>query len=83
MTSGWMFLAIGIVLAIGDLMFAQFAIRKTRERAALDGIESPSPNATRATAAMIRVGSVVIFLIFAALAFGLIPSASIQPIKLH
>jgi hypothetical protein len=32
---------------------------------------------------MLRIGAVVIFLILAALAFGLIPAADIQPIKLH
>ena len=83
MTSGWIFLAIGTVMAAGDLVFAQVVARKMRERAEIPPMEGTQPGSPQAAAAMLRVGAVVIFALMAALAFGLIPSAGIQPIKLH
>jgi len=83
MTNGSVFLAIGTAVAAADLVIAQVAARKIRERAATPPIESARPGSPAAIVPMLRIGAVVIFLILAALAFGLIPAADIQPIKLH
>jgi len=83
MTNGSVFLAIGTIIAATDLVIAQVAARKIRERAAMPPIEGGRQGSPAAIVAMLRIGAVVIFLILAALAFGLIPAADIQPIKLH
>jgi len=83
MTNGSVFLAVGTIIAATDLVIAQVAARKIRERAAMPPIEGARPGSPAAIVAMLRIGAVVIFLILAALAFGLIPSAGIQPIQLH
>jgi len=83
MASGALFLAIGTAVAAGDLAIAQFAMRARQQRldAAPMGDERPGPSL--AGIRMFRLSAVGIFLIFAALAFGLIPSADIQPIQFH
>ena len=83
MTNGSVFLAIGTSIAAADLVIAQVVARKMRERAAMPPIEGSRQGSPAAAVAMLRIGAVVIFLILAALAFGLIPAADIQPIKLH
>jgi len=83
MTNGSVFLAIGTSIAAADLVIAQVVARKMRERAAMPPIEGGRQGSPAAAVAMLRIGAVVIFLILAALAFGLIPAADIQPIKLH
>jgi len=83
MASGFTFLAIGTAIAVGDLAIAQFAARSIRNRADMPPIEGGRPGPTMAGVTMFRLSAVVIFAISAALAFGLIPSAAIQPIQLH
>ena len=83
MVSGALFLAIGTAVAAGDLVIAQIAMRARQQRldAAPMGDDRPGPSL--AGIRMFRLTAVLIFLIFAALGFGLIPSAAIQPIQLH
>jgi len=79
MTSGWLFLVIGVIGAAIDFWMAAKAARRPMPSAE-PGMMRTNP----ATAAIVlRVGGVLFLLIFFALAFGLIPSASINPIKLH
>ena len=83
MASGVLFLAIGTAVAAGDLVIAQFAMRARQRRleAAPMGDDASAPSL--AGIRRFRLSAVGIFLIFAALAFGLIPSAAIQPIQFH
>jgi len=83
MTNGSVFLAIGTSIAAADLVIAQAAARKIRDRATMPPIEGSRQGSPAAIVPMLRFAAVVIFLIFAALAFGLIPAADIQPIQLH
>ena len=83
MASGATFLAVGTAIAAGDLVMAQFAARGIRKRADMPPIEGEKSAPTMAGVNMLRFAAIVIFAVFAALAFGLIPSASIQPIQLH
>ena len=83
MTNGATLLAIGTAVAAGDLVIAQVVARRIRSQADIPPIEGGKRGPTMAGINMIRFAAVVIFLIFAALAFGLIPAADIQPIQLH
>ena len=79
MTSGWLFLVIGILGATLDFWMASKAARRPMPSAE-PGMQRTNP----ATAALVlRIGGVLFLLLLFALAFGVIPSAGINPIKLH
>jgi hypothetical protein len=83
MISGWLFLAIGTVISAVDLVIAHFFARSIGRRTdafPMDGGRQTSP---LAGVHMLRLGAVIFFVVFAALAFGLIPTGSIRPIRLH
>ena len=83
MIDGWLFLAIGAFIAITDLAIAHFFARALLRRAEappMDGVRQTSP---LAAVRFLRLGAVIFFLIFAAIAFGLVPCAFVHPISLH
>ena len=83
MTSGWLFLCIGAVMAAFDLAMVRFTVRAMRRQGGVQPMDGRAQMSPAAIARTFRVGALIIFLFFAAIAFGLIPLAHVQPIQLH
>ena len=79
MIGGWIMLGVGTMISVTDLVVAQLAPRGRGNALSRDDARPTSP----LPVLIHLVGAVVIFLIFAAIAFGVIPMKNIQPIKLH
>jgi hypothetical protein len=81
--SGWLFLAIGAFVTAMDLAVGLYLMRRGADSATLFADNQAMDAAQGARAGrMIMLLSPVFFLIFAALAFGLIPIEAIEPIRL-
>ena len=78
MISGWFYLAIGAFVAVVNVVMGNRIVRAARRQAA-EGYATSPERAVWIT----RIGAAAIFLIFAAMAFGLIPVAAVRPIQLH
>jgi hypothetical protein len=80
MTSGWLLFGIGTAVAAGDLLASRWFMRIARRNAGTPlGLSGSPAGAARA----LRFGALTIFLIFAAIGFGLIHLPNVQPIQLH
>jgi len=79
--SGWIMLAVGLVIGIGDFAIGYRFSRVTGDRLErLPDGSVRSPEAARRLGRLIMVAAPIFFLVFAALAFGWIPSSGIDPI---
>jgi fumarate reductase subunit D len=82
--SGWLLLAIGAFVTAMDLAVGLYLMRRGADATALDA----DPSARLAAEASARAGRLILllspifFLVFAALACGLIPLEGIEPISL-
>ena len=82
--SGWIFLAIGAAAAIVDLLVGLHFTRARAELIPQPGAESADAVAQRNLAGRIVVGlALLFFLVFAVIAFGIVPVAGIEPISLN
>ena len=81
--SGWFFLGLGVFAALVEFVAG---LRFTRMTA--DQLEPAPDGSVRSTEGIHRVGRIlmlsspVVFLIFAAIAFGIIPDGAVDPISL-
>jgi hypothetical protein len=81
--SGWIFLVAGLVIGAGDFVIGYRFTGMTGEQ-----LERLSDGSVQSPEGIQRVGRIVMllapifFLVFAALAFGWIPTAGIEPIRL-
>jgi hypothetical protein len=81
--SGWIFLAIGAIVTAMDLAVGLHLMGREADLTAPHGDDRAADAAQGARAGrLIMLLSPVFFLIFAALAFGLIPVEAIEPISL-
>jgi hypothetical protein len=81
--SGWFLLSIGAVITALDLAAALYLLRRGDGEARLAPGGRPRDSAEAANAGrIILLVSPLVFLVFAALAFGIIPVEAIEPISL-
>ncbi|HEV2818635.1 MAG TPA: hypothetical protein VGW40_15605 [Allosphingosinicella sp.] len=81
--SGWLFLAIGAFVTLADCAVGLYLLRRGADAPALYADAGALDAAASARAGrLILLVSPLFFLVFAALAFGLIPIEAIEPIRL-
>ena len=81
--SGWIFLAIGALVGIGDFLVGQRFTRLTAEQLERNpggSIRSVEP--IHRLGRLLMIAAPVFFLLLAAIACGLIPLDSVEPIRL-
>ena len=82
--SGWVFLAIGAAVTALDLLAALYLLHQGADATALDARARTIDGAAAARAGrIVMLVSPLFFLVFAALAFGLVPIDAIDPITLN
>lgn len=82
--SGWIFLAIGAALAVVDLLVGLHMIRARAELIPQAGAETADAVALRNRAGRIVIAvALLFFLVFAAIAFGLVPIGGVEPIAFN
>jgi len=76
--SGWLLLGIGAALAVSDFLIGLYWLRRG---AGADGLTLETPDSARA-GRLIMFVSPLVLMVFALLAFGVIPVSGIEPIVL-
>jgi hypothetical protein len=79
MTNGGILLVVGVFLCVSEVGMGAY-IAANAER--FVGTSDKSPQSLRKVARVMMAGGPIILLVFAALAFGLVPAATITPITL-
>ena len=79
--SGWILLLVGTVIAVVDIVVGYRFTRTGLDPLAPPDDGAQSPEALRRLGFIIILVAPLIFLVLAALAFGLIPSGGIEPIR--
>lgn len=81
--SGWIFLGIGAFVMLADFAVGLYLIRRGEgsPRLYADG-QALQAEAARRAGRLILIAAPLFFLVFALLAFGLIPLAAIEPVSL-
>ena len=79
--SGWIFLIIGLVMSAGDFAIGYRLLTKGGDQLAAeaDGAAASAEGVQR-VGRMLMLLAPIVFLVFAAIAFGLIPAGGIAPI---
>ena len=80
--SGWILLTIGLLIAIGDFAVGYRFARMGEPLAPQTDPSAPSREDARRLGRIIMLAAPLFFLVFAALAFGLIPTDGIDPITI-
>jgi hypothetical protein len=81
--NGWIFLALGVGIALSDFLIGLAWTRKAPDRLAA------GPSAEAAAAARGRLGRIlmlsgpIVFIVFAAIAFGALPVSGVEPIAFN
>jgi hypothetical protein len=81
--SGWIFLGFGLLIGAGDFLVGRYMAGMGADGPALhaDGAQLSTASVNRA-GRLVMLLAPILFLVFAALAFGLIPIEAIEPIAL-
>ena len=81
--SGWVLLTVGLLIALGDFAIGYRFARMGEPLASQTDVSAPSREDARRLGRIIMFAAPLFFLVFAALAFGLIPTDGIDPIRLN
>jgi hypothetical protein len=82
--SGWIILALGLAIGAVDFIIGlRFSRVGEEQLERLPGDSAPSPEGARRLGRLIMLAAPLGFLVFAALAFGLIPVDGIDPISFN
>jgi len=81
--SGWIMLVAGLIVGVGDFVIGYRFTGMTGEQLErLPDGSVRSPEGIQRVGRLVMLAAPIFFLIFAALAFGLIPMAGIEPISI-